>query len=232
MLPDLVDLTHPLNGFIPIYPEDPSYSLIPHTVVKHNGYSVHRLSCGTHTGTHIDAPSHFFENGASLDQIALSTLIGPFIIVDLMGNGNQPLLHDRQVITWDEHISPALERISQQRQKDATIFIIRTGWAEAFFNSSRYYHHPYLSRDAAEHLVDRGIRVLGVDMLSPDETPYGDQGREAGFAVHKLFLGAGHVIAENLANLGSLKEQNMIALVPLKLEGSDGSPCRAFAWKV
>ncbi|RDB25012.1 Kynurenine formamidase [Hypsizygus marmoreus] len=215
----LVDLSHKLDSNVQIYPGDPLFSCTPHTTVAKDGYSVHTLTLGSHTGTHIDAPSHFFPDGQTIDQIPLSSLITPLVVVDLTSRE----LQDRQTITWSD-----IEGASEHMSPDVAL-VLRTGWS-AFWGTPRYFSHPFLSRDAAAKIFDRGVRVLGVDTLSPDETSYDGVGGEQGFGVHEVILGGGGIIAENL-NLGGLMNQNMIALVPLNLEGCDGSPVRAFAWK-
>lgn len=221
--PQVLDLTHKLNSKAPIYPGDPSFSCTPVTTVSKDGYSVHALSLGSHTGTHIDAPSHFFSDGKTIDQIALSSLTGPLVKLDLTRYG----LQDRQPITWDDHISPAVKDLLLS---EGDILIIQTGWS-AYWGSEKYFHHPFLSRDAAQRILDTGVRVVGVDMLSPDETPFEGVGGGQGFGAHEVILGAGGIIAENLTNLEDIGDEDRVALIPLNLEGSDGSPVRAFAWK-
>ncbi|GLB37827.1 putative cyclase [Lyophyllum shimeji] len=217
----IVDLSHKLNSNATIYPGDPTFTCRPCAIVAKDGYSVHALSLGSHTGTHIDAPSHFFADGRTIDQIPLSSLFAPLVVVDLTRRN----LRDRQKITWAE-----LEA-SAELMQPGVILVLHTGWS-AYWGTPRYYGHPFLAREAAEKILERGVRILGVDTLSPDETPYQGVGGAEGFGAHEVILGAGGVIAENLTNLAALDGQNRIGLVPLNVEGSDGSPVRAFAWKV
>ncbi|KAF9463586.1 putative cyclase [Collybia nuda] len=219
----LLDLSHKLDSNVQIYPGDPAFSCSPFATVSKDGYSVHAVSLGTHTGTHIDAPSHFFADGKTIDQIPLSSLMGPLVKIDLTKSG----LEERQVITWEDHIAltPAAAEI-----RVGVILLIQTGWA-AYWGTPKYFHHPFLSRDAAQRILDKGVKVVGFDTLNPDETPFEGVGGEQGFGTHEVILGAGGVIAENLTGLERIGDQNMIALIPLNLEGCDGSPIRAFAWK-
>lgn len=219
----LLDLSHKLHSNVQIYPGDPVFSCHPIATVSTDGYSVHALSLGTHTGTHIDAPSHFFADGKTIDQIPLSSLMGPLVKIDLTQAG----LTDRQIITWEDHISPAP---AAAEMRVGAILLIQTGWS-AHWGTPKYFHHPFLSRDAARRILDKGIRVVGFDTLNPDETPLEGVGGEQGFGTHEVVLGAGGVIAENLTNLEEIGDQNMIAFIPLNLEKCDGSPVRAFAWK-
>ncbi|KAF8058778.1 putative cyclase [Lyophyllum atratum] len=216
----IIDLSHKLDSNVQIYPGDPPFTCTPCTTVAKDGYSVHSLTLGSHTGTHIDAPSHFFANGKTIDQIPLPTLIGPLVLVDLTARN----LRDRQMITWAD-IEPSAELMHP-----GVILVLHTGWS-AYWGTPKYYDHPFLARDVATKIIERGVRILGVDTLNPDETEYQGVGGGEGFGVHEVILGAGGIIAENLTNLAALDGHDQIALIPLNLEGSDGSPVRAFAWK-
>ncbi|KAG6856389.1 hypothetical protein H0H87_005007 [Tephrocybe sp. NHM501043] len=216
----IVDLSHKLNSNVQIYPGDPQFSCRPYATIVKDGYSVHSVSLGSHTGTHIDAPSHFFADGTTIDQIPLSSLFAPLVIVDLRKNH----LQDRQAITW-ACLKPYAELMSP-----GVVLVLHTGWY-AHWGSPKYFEHPFITRDTAEKIVERGVRIVGVDTLSPDETEYQGVGGLQGFGAHEVFLGVGGMIVENLTGLDNLQGQTHIGLVPLNLEGCDGSPVRAFAWK-
>jgi len=129
------------------------------------------------------------------------------------------------MIKWDD-----IQDYAPQMQENV-ILLLYTGWSR-YWGTQKYYEHPYLSRDAAKRVLESGVRVLGLDTLNPDETPYNGVGGSHGFGVHQEILGAGGVIAENLTNLQAICDgRYMIALIPLNLVGSDGSPVRALAWK-
>ena len=216
-----IDLTHPLaDSAVQLYPGDPPYTCRPRATVVRDGYSIHDITLSSHTGTHIDAPSHFIADGKTIDQISLSTLTGPAVVIDL----RHKQLTERQIIEWGD-----IQEYAPQ-MRAGVILLLYTGWSQ-YWGTPKYYDHPYLSREAATRILESGVRVLGVDMLNPDETPYNGVDNTHGFGVHQEILGAGGVIAENLTNLQALGEgPNMIAFVPLNLVGSDGSPIRALAW--
>ncbi|KDR67621.1 hypothetical protein GALMADRAFT_257846 [Galerina marginata CBS 339.88] len=197
---------------------------------------------GTHTGTHIDAPYHFFPDGRKIDQIPLNEFIGEAVVIDLShglippdahGNQARRKLKERYRITWDD-----LEPFSHGIQPGC-ILLINTGWSKAYYQTATYFHHPYIAPEVASILLWQGVRVVGVDTLSPDETLW--PGVECGddeFGFHETFLQAGGLIAENLTNLeelveakvNSVEEKWIVNLVPLNLAGADGSPVRAFAY--
>ncbi|KAJ3748515.1 putative cyclase, partial [Lentinula detonsa] len=218
----VIDLTHPLDpSKVTIYPGDPQLICCPTATITQDGYSVHSLSIGTHTGTHIDAPSHFIVNGASIDQIPLGALIAcPAIIIDLTYKkaGSK--------IVWDD-----LAKYSS-KMKEGTMLLLYTGWS-THWGTNAYMKYPYLDRNAAEKILAAGVKIVGLDTLSPDEI----DGPE-GYGVHETILGAGGLIVENLTNLNALlklEEENgtelLTSVVPLSLTGCDGSPVRAFGWK-
>lgn len=221
----IVDLTHPLTSHTQIYPGDPPFLSTPHCTIPSDGASVHKLSLGTHTGTHIDAPSHFIPNGKHIGQIPLSSLVSlPALIIDL----SKKELGAKQEITWEEHLNEYKEEMNEDK-----VVIIHTGWSR-FWGTKEYFHHPYLTKNAALRMVDRGVRILAVDTASPDGTS-GD----GEFGVHKVMLGAGGLIVENLTNVERLVDDDgeagnwLVSFVPLYLGGEeDGSPIRAFAERV
>ncbi len=83
---ELIDLSHTLDSNIPIYPGDPTFSCCPFITIAKDGVNVHQISMGSHSGTHVDAPSHFVENGQSVDVIPLDRFVGRAIVIDLTGS--------------------------------------------------------------------------------------------------------------------------------------------------
>jgi len=237
-MPDsIIDLTHPLTSNIPVYPGDRPFVCTPLCTVPADGVSVHKLSLGTHTGTHIDAPSHFFLDGKPIGQFPIADLIAiPAVVVDLStlrgDESTTGLIKPRERITWAD-----LEKY-EGKMKEGTALVLYTGWSKKWLTAG-YFAHPYLTRDAAEGIVARGVKILGVDTLSPDETPEGEVDGKGDFGVHVTVLGKGRLIVENLANVDALLGEGMevsedwaISFVPLYLGGvEDGSPVRAFAWR-
>ncbi|KAJ7047826.1 putative cyclase [Mycena alexandri] len=212
----VVDLSHRLESDMQIYPGDPVFSCSSATSVEKDGYSVRSLSLGSHTGTHVDAPSHFFAQGKSIEQIPLEMFIGPILLVDVTNKSS------REAITWDD-LAPYAPQMAA-----GIVLLLHTGWSR-YWCTDKYLDHPFLERKAAEQIIATGLKVVGIDTLSPDETRLDGSGS---FGAHEVILGAGGVIAENLTNLHALDGSDYVAhLVPLNIDGSDGSPVRAFAMK-
>jgi kynurenine formamidase len=227
-MPNVVDLSHLLDANLVIYPGDPKFSSCPHLMLSSDGVNVQCITLGSHAGTHIDAPFHFIEDGKKVDEIPISVFVGRAIVADLTEQGLGRQLRDREEIQWKD-----LERYedAMRTQPDAML-LLRTGWSQ-YWGTQKYFDHPYVSAEAARQIVEIGVRLVGTDTLSPDETVLeGSAGTEHSYFFHKIVLGAGLVIAENLTNLEAIQEGEwVVSLVPLKLGGSDGSPVRACAWR-
>ncbi|KAI6145601.1 putative cyclase [Pisolithus tinctorius] len=228
----IVDLSHPLENGMTCYPGDPSFRIRP---LCNFPVSVHEFTCSTHIGTHLDAPFHFFPDGAKLNDIPLERFVGRAVVLDV-----RHAAHPRRKIGWAdvdvECNSASLRQIGLRAEGKKDIVLLWTGW-DAHWNTPAYFAHPYFTRELAERLRDMGAGLVGLDMLSPDETPAdANKGGESGdgFVVHEVLLGAGRLICENLRGLGTLigdSGEAWVSIVPLKISGSDGSPVRAYGWR-
>ncbi|KAJ3825614.1 putative cyclase [Lentinula raphanica] len=217
---NLVDLSHPLDPeHMSIPPGLPQLTCCPIATVPKDGYSMHAVSFGSHTGTHIDAPSHFIADGKTIDQIPLNALVGHALVLDLTHKGPQ------EIITWNDiSQNPHAEKI-----EPGIILLLHTGWSKHWGSDQQiYWDHPYLSPDVADKLIASGISVIGIDCASPDKSqlePPWD------FPFHHAFLGRGGFIVENLTALEELQGPTVtVNLLPINLVGCDGAPVRGIAW--
>ncbi|EIM80724.1 putative cyclase [Stereum hirsutum FP-91666 SS1] len=185
--------------------------------IAEHGSNVTHISLGSHTGTHIDAPIHFIEGAATVTDLDLKMLVAPAVVVDV--RGKKP----RSIITWQD-----LEKY-EERLTEGVMLILCTGWSK-YWGEAEYQASPRLDVDAARRVLDRGVRVLGIDTLSPDGNAL--PGEVALHPVHKEVLGREAVIAENLNHLDELLgvKDPIVSILPLRLDGCDGSPIRAVAW--
>ncbi|MDR6875528.1 cyclase family protein [Microbacterium barkeri] len=205
------DLSHPIRTGMTVYPGDPAVRIEPALEIARDGVAVAALHLGSHTGTHLDAPSHVIAGGRTTGAIPLDELVGEAIVLHLgeVAAG--------AVITLDD-----LRRASADLEADLRpVVVLDTGWAERF-GSADATAHPHLDRAAAAWLVAHGMRVLAVDLLSPDPT-----GGE-GFPVHEIVLGADALIVENLRGLAGLERHPRIGVFPLAID-ADGAPARVVA---
>lgn len=187
--------------------------------IARNGSNVSRLTIGSHTGTHLDAPVHFLEGAAAVSDVDLSSLVGPAIVVDVRGKGFHA------AITWDD-IAPQAGKLGP-----GVTLLLCTGWSQ-HWGRQEYMKSPHLTEEAARKIAEHGVRVVGIDVFSVDGEVLEGSGETN--AVHRLLLGNGVLIAENLTNVEALLDGSayFVSLLPLNLQGCDGSPIRAIAWKV
>ncbi len=213
---DIIDLSHPITPGMQVFPGDPAVELTAVCDVARDGFRVSSIHLGTHTGTHVDAPSHRVPEGASIDRVSLSRFHGPARIIRV-----------RHPIAAAPIGLPDVEdQLSRVREGEIVLF--DTGWSR-YFGSPRYFEHPYLAAPIAEFLLVRGVRSVGMDMASPDDTT--NEAMPARLPFHERFLGAGGVIFENLTNLESIAGPvTGFSAFPLRIDGGDGSPVRAVAF--
>ena len=208
------DLTALLQTHMPVWPTMALPVFEPVGLIPRDGYSVERINCSTHTGTHMDAPYHFLEDGATIDQIPPSDLIGRAALLDLRTELDGNLIR-RSVVErhWPKGRSPE-------------IVLLETGWSHHRAPTKRYlYDFPGLELPAAEWLAQKSIKGVGTDALGID--PFSN----AQFEAHKVLLRRGIWILEALDHLDELSEGTEYTLVagPLKIEHASGAMCRVFA---
>jgi kynurenine formamidase len=207
-----VDLSVPLDRDTQVYPGDPPVRTEPTATIDRDGYNLLAVHLGSQSGTHCDAPYHFRSDGARVDELDLRLFAGPGVLVDVRGRP------DRAVIGVAD-ITPVLGRVGP-----GTIVVLHTGWS-TLYGTPRYADHPHLGPDACRALLDRGVRTLGLDAPSIDDT-----GPRSEWPCHRMIAAAGGVIVENLTNLAAVDFPDpFVTVLPLRLTGADGAPVRAVA---
>ena len=215
----IVDLSHPLDDDTPVYPGDPVARFEPATTIAEHGYNVLHVRMGSQSGTHVDAPYHFLDAGARIDELPLELFLAPAVVADVRGKP------PHAPITWTD-LGPVADRLGPGR-----MLLLHTGW-DAHWGTDEYVDHPFLDGEAAERVVAAGVRTVGLDALSLDETVL-DGEPAGGFAAHMAVLGAGGVIVENLRGLDALSAaEPVVSVLPLRLAGAEGAPVRAVAFEV
>lgn len=206
-----VDLTHELHNGMPIYPGDPSPNFVSYSTIEKNGVNLTKLTLGSHTGTHIDAPRHFIPNGIGVDRIPTSKLIGEAYVADL---SSKPIGSGVTAQDLSENLEGKIA--------EDDIVIVYTGCSEHWGEESIRSNYTYLTGDAAEYLVSKRIRALGIDFLSVEKF-------DAPVPVaHKTLLGNAIFIMESLNEATKQLVQKRILLIcmPIKLQNGDGAPSR------
>jgi kynurenine formamidase len=230
-----VDLTHAFSSSSVYWPTDTVGFRLEELAYGHTEggwfYSSYRYSGAEHGGTHLDAPIHFAEGRQTNDQIPLSSLIGPAVVVDAPDSaGADYQLGIDDLTRWEgEH----------GRIPDGAILLARTGWDSRYADRAAYLgtaltgpaaiadlHFPGLAPDAASWLVaNRRIAAFGID------TPSVDYGQSKDFGTHVALYAANIPGFENVANLGELPPSgSFIVALPMKIEGGSGGPLRIVAY--
>lgn len=187
----------------------------PKYTVERDGWNAATWQIYSHAGTHMDAPLHFAAGPETIDQIPLTTCMGPAWIVELRETPARSLLTIAD-----------LREVATKFQPGESL-LLRTGWSRHVDHLALYRDGlPRISDELANWCVDRRVRILGVEPPSvADVNNLTEVTR-----IHRILLGGGVTIVEGLAHLDQLTEERVFfAALPLKLQGGDGAPVRAFA---
>jgi arylformamidase len=185
--------------------------------IEDRGVNVTCLDVCVHHGTHLDAPLHFIPDGRSAAELELSEVCGDAVGLQVHRAGG-------------EAITAADLEDQEQQVRPGDVVLIDTGWGRYFHEDhARYELHPYLGEDAAGWLVERGVKLVCIDVPTPDLP---EPLRDAGFdwPVHHHLLGHGTLIAEHLNRLDLVAGRRFrVFAFPLPIAGADGSPARIVA---
>ena len=207
-MPDIIDITVPFRPDLPLWPGDPKPEVSMMKSIE-GGYrcNVTRVDTGVHFGTHLDAPCHFIEGGKTVEQLDLDVLLGPCFV------GEVP---DVAEITPDH-----LDALNIPH--GTTRLILKTSNSALWSQPDHPFFENYaaITPDAARWVVERGIRLIGIDYLSiqlfADEVS----------TTHIVLLEAGVIIVEGLDLRSVETGLYELTCLPMKIAGSDGAPVRA-----
>ncbi len=207
---DWMDVSVGLREGMPTWPGNTPYSIAKDKdMAKGDHDNVSRLHMGVHSGTHMDAPLHFLQDGRSIDTIPLDAVVGTARVIEIQ---------DKVSIKPEElerHNISAGERILFKTSNSGRV------WSTDSFTTD----FVYIPKEGAQFLADRKITTVGVDYLS-----VGGYKKDGGDA-HRALLGAGIWIIEGL-DLSEVAEGSYeLVCLPLKLVGAEGSPARAILRK-
>lgn len=202
------DISLAVSPGLPVWPGDPQIVLERYMAIsKGDAANVSRLACSVHVGTHMDAPVHFVEGGPAIEDLPLDVLIGPAVVAKLLG--------------VDTITPECLETLTLP--SDTKRLLFKTSNSQLWAGSHHEFCSDYvaLTPQAAEWVVRKGIRLIGVDYLSVqrfhDPEPL----------THLILLEAGVVIVEGLDLREVPPGRYQLICLPMKLVGSDGAPARA-----
>ena len=205
----IIDISLSVSPSLPVWPGDPPIEMSRLSTIEHgDSANVTHISMSAHTGTHVDAPYHFFSgDAATTDQLPLDLLTGPAYVVQI------PDSEDR--ITAN-----ILRRLNIPTGTKRLLF--RTRNSELWVMATGNFVEDFVAIDpgAAQYLVDLGVKTIGVDYLSV--APYSDT-----IPTHRILLGSGVVIIEGLDLSQVDPGFYELYCLPVKLAGADGAPARA-----
>jgi arylformamidase len=199
------DISLPIREGMIVYEGDPDIVVSSALALERGDpANVSTLRLGSHTGTHMDAPRHFIDGAPGIDTLALDVLIGPALVAEV----------DAERLIEPGHLAAVpLDR--------HTRVLLKTRNSALWDRPSFSREYVALSLASAQLLVERGVRLVGIDYLSIEA--FG----AAGHPVHKTLLGAGLVILEGLDFRRVTPGVYDLCCLPLRIAGGDGSPCRA-----
>ena len=205
----IYDISVDIQMDMPTYPGDAKYKSRKLKSVEQDGYEIHRLTLGNHTGTHVDAPSHFIQDGATVTELPLDILNGRTRVVEI---------HDKEKV--------GLEELHNLKLDNDYRILLKTRNSSLWKSKKRFQkNYVYLTLDAAKYLAENDIKLIGFDYLSLEK--FGDSEHP----VHRYLLGNQVIILEGL-NLSNVEEgEYEMFCLPLKLTGLDGAPARVILRK-
>jgi arylformamidase len=207
----IVDLSHEYANDMPLYPGLPSPFFHDFAEVERDGYAMSEYRLLNHIGTHVDAPAHQIAGGSTLDEIPIEALVTDAVTIDLSAREPGPI--------EKAELEPLLGDL---REGDWLFLCADNGrnWgSEAYWTG-----WSYPDAEASRALVERGIVGIGFDGPSADPVD------TETFDLHKVWLGAGRMILENLTNLDLLPARTQVVVAPLKVRAANGAPARVLAF--
>jgi len=221
----VIDLTMRITPSIRVYPGSPQPTFIPWSKFDYQGYDSEAMFMSTHTGTHVDSPSHFKPGLASIDMISTDRLVCNAVLIRAKKRANQ--LIEQQDLG------------NQIRQGYAVV--IATGWEKRSGMKNYMSENPGLSEEAARYLARKRVNAVAIDC------PSIDAGADSRFTAHNILLPRNILVVENLCNLDKMASRSSrssssnrsknknnnttftLIISPLKLGGATGSPARVLA---
>ena len=202
----IYDISLPIVSGGLTYPGNPPIEISPQQAIAQGGSSnVSSVAFGSHTGTHVDAPKHFFDDGTTVDALPLDVLMGPAMVVSF----------------GDEVMAVGEAELRLHELKGHTRVLIATRNSKFIRQREFVRDFTYLALDGAAYLASLGVRLVGIDYLSIEQFHSGQH------RTHHTLLERGIVIVEGLDLSATPMGPYELRVLPLRLAGLDGAPARA-----
>jgi len=201
-----IDLSQDIIDDMPVYPGDDKVKLYQDNYLEKDNYNSYRLEIGMHAGTHIDTPMHLSKRQTIISEIPLEKFSGKGCLLDV---------RNEKVIAFKQEYEDVVE--------ENDIVLLFTNHSYKYGTEEYYTEHPVIDKDLAEFFVEKNIKMLGMDLPSPDNYP---------FEMHKILFKNDILIIENLTNLSQLAGLNNFNVIafPLKIK-AEASMARVVAIK-
>jgi arylformamidase len=202
----IYDISTPVRNGGVVYPGNPEIRIDPQQAISHGaGANVSSVAFGSHTGTHVDAAKHFFDDGQTVDRIPLDRLVGPAIVLDFD----------------DDLLSIGAADLERHDIGSHRRVLLKTRNSSLLGRPEFVKDYTYLAPDGAEYLVQRGIELVGIDYYSIEQFHSGHH------RTHLALLEKEIVIVEGLDLSETPPGEYQLICLPLRLVGLDGAPARA-----
>jgi len=201
------DVSLAISDELPVWPGNPGVSMKQtSSILAGDNANVTQIQMGVHTGTHIDAPSHFEIDGKTIDQLPIELLIGACRVVEIPDSCN--------------YIGPA--ELAKTDLRGVIRILFKTKNSKLWKYNKKIFQKNfiYLSKEGANFLIEHGIKLVGIDYLSVENFGSLDH------ATHHLLLRNQVVIIEGLNLSGIFEGEYDLIALPIKLKGADGAPAR------
>ena len=200
----LIDLTHTIEDKLPVYPGDDETRVYQSKKLAIDKYNNHRLEISMHSGTHIDSPMHLTDRDEYISKLPLDKFIGEGCVLDVR---NEALVKIKEEY--------------REKVKENSIVLLCTGYDKKFGSYEYFNNSPIIDKEFAEFLIEKNIKILGLDSPSPDKYP---------FEIHNMLFDKDILIIENLKNIDQLLSVDKFEVIafPLNIK-ADGSILRVVA---
>ncbi|RKD29085.1 cyclase family protein [Thermohalobacter berrensis] len=190
----LIDLNHDIVNNMTVHPYDDVVKLYQNKFLQEDKYNNYRLEIGMHAGTHIDTPMHLTNRKTFVNEISLDRFIGNGCLLDV---------RNESVIKYKEKYSNIVN--------ENDIVLLFTNHDEKYGTREYFINHPIVDEELAEFFVEKKIKMLGMDLPSPDKYP---------FKIHKILFDNDIFIIENMTNLSKLLSYDSFEIIafPLKIK--------------
>lgn len=217
----IVDCTLPITTNMSVPPANRNLPPVEFELIKDpkkDNIQVGFFRSGIHAGTHLDAPRHVLAAGKTIDELDLSYFFGEAFCIDCSD------------VKPNEPVTAEMLEYASDKIRPGMIVFLYTGWSDKMFGGDEYWSEsPYLGTDAAQWLVDHGVKIAGFDFFQ-EIAAKTTQIDPTKFEVHHIILENGCLNIEHLTNLKELVNQTFdVIAMPLKIVGAEGSPTRVVA---